>query len=143
MNIGEALERLGSLPYLALAEEATLEEAAVQVTGLRQVRGIYVVDAEGGVLGTISLGALIRHITSTRHRPHFQVRSLLDRITSEKVSDIMDRHLVWARTGEDLRSVVDRMVTANIKEIPVVEENRRLVGVVGLLDLWSLLETSA
>jgi CBS domain-containing protein len=142
MNIEEALSRLGSLPYLAIPGEATMEEAAEQVTGRRQVRGIYVVDAEGRLLGTISLGALVRNITSARHRPQFHTRSLLDRITSEKVIDLMDRHVIFARKSEDLRAVLDRMANGNIKEIPVVDESQRLEGVVGLLDLWNLLAKS-
>lgn len=143
MNIGDALHRLGSLPYLAISGEATMEDAAEQVTGLRQVRGIYVVDEGGRLMGTISLGVLIRHITSARHRPQFHVRSLLDRITSEKVADLMDSHVISAGQADDLREVVDRMVDANIKEIPVVDETRRLIGAVGLLDLWKLLEETA
>jgi CBS domain-containing protein len=143
MNIGDALDQLGSLPYLAIPGEATMEEAAKQVTGMRQVRGIYVVDAKGQLLGTISLGVLIRHITSVRHRPQFHMRSLLSRITSEKMADLMERHVIFAGKEDDLRSVIDRMVTANIKEIPVVDENRCLIGVVGLLDLWNFLEKTS
>ena len=143
MNIGDVLHQLGSLPYLAIPGEATMEDAAEQVASLRQVRGIYVVDEGGRLIGTISLGVLIRHITSARHRPQFHVRSLLARITSEKMADLMDPHVIFAGKADDLREVVDRMVTANIKEIPVVDENQRLIGAVGLLDLWKLLEETA
>lgn len=143
MTIKEALHKLGSLPYLAVPGEATMEDAAEQVTGLRQVRGIYVVDQAGRLMGAISLGVLLRHITAARHRPRFYERSLLARITSEKVADLMDRHVIFARKEDDLGAVVDRMVTGNIKEIPVVDENRCLIGVVGLLDLWKLLEETA
>jgi hypothetical protein len=41
-------------------------------------------------MGAISLGVLIRHITSARHRPQFHVRTLLDRITSVKLADLME-----------------------------------------------------
>ena len=140
MNIGDALDQLGSLPYLAIPGEATMEDAAQQGTGKRQVRGIYVVDERGRLLGTISLGVLIRHLASVRLRPQFHMRSLLNRITSEKMADLMDRHVIAAGKEEDLPSVIDRMMTANIKEIPVVDENRRLLGALSLLDLWNLLE---
>jgi len=143
MNIGEVLQKLGSLPYLAIPAEATLEDAAEQVTGLRQVRGIYVVDEAGRLMGTVSLGALLRHITAARHRPRIYERSLLARITSEKVADLMDRHVIAAGQEDDVARVVDRMVTANIKEIPVVDDAQRLIGAVGLLDLWKILENRA
>jgi CBS-domain-containing membrane protein len=35
------------------------------------------------------------------------------------------------------------MLTANIKEIPVVDEDQRLIGAVGLPYLWSLLEKTS
>ncbi len=143
MNIGEALDKIGSLAYLAIPGEVIMEEAAEKVTGLRQVRGIYVVDERGRLIGAISLGVLIRHITSARHRPEFHVRSLLARITSERVADIMDRRVIFATVDDDVGRVVDRMVTANIKEIPVVDEERRPIAVLGLLDLWGLLEKGA
>lgn len=140
MNIKEALDSLGSLPYLAVPSAATLEEAAERVTGLRQVRGIYVVDDQGRLIGTVSLGVLLRHLTTARHRPQFHVRSLLSRLTSEQVADLMDSHVIYATTEDDVEQVVDRMIAANIKEIPVVDQERRLIGALGLLDLWNLLE---
>ena len=140
MKIKDALDKMGSLPYLALPADATMEEASEKVAGLRQVRGIYVVDEGGRLMGAISLGVLIRHITSARQRPQFHVRSLLSRLTSERVADLMDRHVVFAKKEDDLGAVVDRMVAANIKEIPVVDEERRVIAVLGLLDLWNLLE---
>ncbi len=143
MNIGDVLQQLGSLPYLAIPGEVTLEEAAEQVTDLRQVRGIYVVDEAGRLMGAISLGVLLRHITAARHRPRFYERSLLARITSEKVADLMDRHVISAGQEDEVAAVVDRMVTANIKEIPVVDEKQRLIGSVGLLDLWKILQKKA
>jgi CBS domain-containing protein len=140
MNIKEALDSLSSLPYLAVPSAATLEEAAERVTGLRQVRGIYGVDDQGRLIGTVSLGVLLRHLTTARHRPQFHVRSLLSRLTSEQVADLMDSHVIYATTEDDVEQVVDRMIAANIKEIPVVDQDRRLIGALGLLDLWNLLE---
>jgi CBS domain-containing protein len=140
MKIREALEKIGSLAYLAIPGETTLEEAAQTVTGRRQIRGVYVLDQKGRLMGTISLGVLIRHVTSARHKPQFHLRSLLTRITSERVEDIMDRHVIYATCEDDLGHVLDRMVTANIKEIPIVDEERRVIGAMSLLDLWKLAE---
>jgi hypothetical protein len=48
------------------------------------------IDERERLMGAISLGVLIRHITSARHRPQFHVRTLLDRITSVKLADLME-----------------------------------------------------
>jgi CBS domain-containing protein len=139
MKVSEALTQLDSLPYLAVEGDCTLEEIADRIQDQRQVRGIYVVDAKARLLGTLSLGVLIRHLTTTRHKPLFHVRSLLTRLTSTNVIDLMDKHVVYAQKDEDLEGVLDRMIHSNIKEIPVVDEEKRIISVLSLLDLWRLL----
>jgi Mg/Co/Ni transporter MgtE len=138
MKVSEALSQLAGLPYLAVGGECTLEEVADKIKDQRQVRGIYVVDAEERLLGTVSLGVLIRHLTAARHKPLFHVRSLLTRLTSANVIDLMNKNVVYARKEEDLDRVLDRMIHSNIKEIPVVDEAKRIVAVLSLLDLWRL-----
>ncbi len=138
MKISEALTQVAGLPYLAVGGECTLEEVADKIKDQRQVRGIYVVDAEGRLLGTLSLGVLIRHLTTARHKPLFHVRSLLTRLTSANVIDLMEKNVVCARKEEDLGRVIDRMLHGNIKEVPVVDEEKRIIAVLSLLDLWRL-----
>lgn len=143
MKIREALDKIGHLPYLAISGACTLEEIAEKITDMRQTRGIYVVDDQGRLQGTLSLGALIRHVIAARNKPDFHVRTLLARITCEKVADIMDKHVIYALVDDDLDRVIDRMVRFNIKEIPVVDQERRIMANLGILDLWALMEKRA
>jgi CBS domain-containing protein len=138
MKISEALTLVAGLPYLAVGGDCTLEEIADRIKDQRQVRGIYVVDAEERLLGALSLGVLIRHLTTARHKPLFHVRSLLTSLTSVNVIDLMEKNVVYARKDEDLDRVLDRMIHSNIKEIPVVDEEKRIIAVLSLLDLWRL-----
>ncbi|MFP3869200.1 MAG: HPP family protein [Desulfobacteraceae bacterium] len=140
MKIGEVLDKLDNLPYLAVSGDATLEQVAEKITDMRQVRGIYVVDEQGRLEGAISLGALIRHVIEARNKPSFFVRSLLSRITCEKVSDLMDKHVIYARKSDALDKVIDRMAGSNIKEIPIVDDQGRIIANVSILDLWKLAE---
>ena len=139
MKVKEALAQLSSLPYLVVEGDCTLEEISDKIKDQRQVRGVYVADSQGRLQGTLSLGVLIRHLTSARHKPLFHMRTLLARLTSGKVGDLMDKHVVFARPEEDVDHVLDRMIHSNIKEIPVVDEDRRVIAVMSLLDLWRLL----
>jgi len=138
MKISEALVQVASLPYLVVDGDCTLEEVSDKIKDLRQVRGVYVADSAGRLQGTLSLGVLIRHLTTARHRPLFHMRSWLARLTTGKVGDLMEKHVVSARLEEEVGEVLDRMIDSNIKEIPVVDEDRRLVAVLSLLDLWRL-----
>lgn len=139
MKVSEALTQLASLPYLVVDGDCTLEEISDKIKDQRQVRGVYVADSQGRLQGTLSLGVLIRHLTTARHKPLFHVRSWLTRLTTEKVGDLMDEHVVYARLEEEVDDVLDRMIHSNIKEIPVVDEDRRVMAVMSLLDLWRLL----
>lgn len=86
------------------------------------------------------LGALIREVIAAQHKPQFSVRSLLTRITSEDVADIMDKHVIYAQRDDDLEKILNLMIYHNIKEIPVVDEDQRIIANVGILDLWRLVE---
>lgn len=138
MKVSEALTQITGLPYLTVGGEVTLEEISYKIKDQRQVRGIYVVDTEGRLIGTLSLGVLIRHLTAARRQPWFHARSLLRRLTSGNVIDLMEKNVVYARQDEDLNQVLDRMICSNIKEVPVVDEKHRIIAVLSLLDLWRL-----
>ena len=62
-------------------------------------------DSKGRLQGTLSLGVLIRHLTSARHKPLFHMRSLLARLTTGKVGDLMDEHVLYARLEEEVDEV--------------------------------------
>ena len=140
MKVSEAVAQLSSLPYLVVDRDCTLEEVSAKIKDQRQVRGIYIKDPDGRLQGTLSLGVLIRHLTSPRHKPLFHVRSWLSRLTSGKVGDLMDKYVVYARLDEEVGDVLERMIDTNIKEIPVVDQDQQIIAVLSLLDLWGLLE---
>ena len=140
MKIGEALDKIGYTTYLTISGECTLEETSEKMSKMPQIRGIYVLDKQGRLEGYLSLGVLIRDVIAARHRYSFHVRSLLARITSEKVADIMDENIIFAQKGDDIKKVLDLMVNRNIKEIPVVDEERHIIASMGIIDLWKLVE---
>ncbi|MBW1678225.1 MAG: CBS domain-containing protein [Deltaproteobacteria bacterium] len=140
MKISEVLDKIGDMPYLTISGDCTLNEATEKITGMRQLRSVYVLDKQERLQGTLSLGALIREVIAAQHKPQFSVRSLLTRITSEDVADIMDKHVIYAQRDDDLEKILNRMIHYNIKEIPVVDEDQRIIANVGILDLWRLVE---
>jgi len=140
MKIGDVLHKIGNLPYLTIHIDCTLEEASKKIADVRHLRTIYVLDHEGRLQGTLSLGELIRSMITAGHKPHFHARSLLARITAKKAADIMDKYVVYARKENDLNSVLERMIDNHIKEIPVVDEDKKIIVNIGIIDLWNLIE---
>ena len=140
MRIRAVLDKIERQPYLAVSAESTLEEVAEQITRKKQIRGIYILDKQGRLEGYLSLGVLIRNVVISRHQPRFHIRSLLAQVTSEKVADIMETHLIFARKDDPVERVLDSMADRNIKEVPILDDDRRIIAVAGILDLWRLVE---
>ena len=140
MKIGDVLHKIGNLPYLTIHIDCTLEEASRKIADVGHLRTIYVLDNEGRLRGILSLGELIRSMITAGHKPHFHARSLLARITAKKAADIMDEYVVYARKDNDLNSVLERMIDNHIKEIPVVDEDKKIIANIGIIDLWKLIE---
>ena len=140
MKIGDVLHKIGNLPYLTIHIDCTLEEASRKIADVGHLRTIYVLDNEGRLRGILSLGELIRSMITAGHKPHFHARSLLARITAKKAADIMDEYVVYARKENDLNSVLERMIDNHIKEIPVVDEDKKIIANIGIIDLWKLIE---
>ena len=140
MKIGDVLHKIGNLPYLTIHIDCTLEEASKKISDIGHLRTIYVIGPEGRLQGILSLGELIRSLISAGHKPHFHARSLLTRITAKKAADIMDKYVVYARKEDDPNSVLERMIDNHIKEIPVVDEDKKIIANIGIIDLWKLIE---
>jgi CBS domain-containing protein len=51
------------------------------------------------------------------------------------VSDVMTTDVVWCTEQDDTQEVLSRMGDAQIRRIPVVDQDRNLVGIVALGDL--------
>ena len=138
MKISEALDTIENIPFMAISADRTLTEATEEISGMQQPRSIYVIDKQGRLQGTLSLGVLIREVIASQHKPQFGIRSLLIQITSEKVADIMDKHVIYAQKDDDVEKVLNRMISYNIKEIPIVDKDLHIIANVGILDLWKL-----
>jgi CBS domain-containing protein len=55
--------------------------------------------------------------------------------TETPVSEVMTEDLVWCNEDDDTLEVLGRMADRQIRRIPVIDANRKLVGIVALGDL--------
>ena len=56
-------------------------------------------------------------------------------VNQTKVREIMSKQLVVASASEDLPVAIDRMRTHGVRRIPVLDDERRVIGVVALDDV--------
>jgi CBS domain-containing protein len=135
MKIKEILEinKEREIPFVL--EIATIREVFEKMFKNPHTRLVYVVDSNGKCMGIISLGALIRHIFSFSYEPSVHSRFLIPMITSETARDIMNMGLIYATAEDEVEDVIKEMIKAAIKEIPILDKEKKIIGDVTILDL--------
>ena len=120
-------------------EKANIEDVVDAMIRFEHSRLLYVVDDDRKLVGTISLGLLARHVFSTSHEPQIHPRILINMITAGTAKDIMQKNPVVTTEEEKVEIVLRRMIRTNVKEIPVLDKEKRDVAVITIVDLLKFL----
>ena len=138
---------LDSLPHRVelpvVKTESSLREVLQAMIKRHRGRIVYVADFEGKVKGFISLDNLkdviFRHYLKSRvSDPLVITEHIVELFTSEKAEDIMDAGLSTCHEHECLHDVVIRMIERNVKDMPVVDQEGRIIADLDILDLLEL-----
>jgi CBS domain-containing protein len=135
MKIKEILETIEERELPLVREDETIREVLEKMLKHPHTRLIYVVDEAGKCKGTISLGILIRHLFPHSFEPAIHTRFLIPMITAEIAKDIMNKGLIYATNEDDVEAVIKRMIKAGVKEIAVLDGEKRVVADLTMLDL--------
>lgn len=137
MTIGELLADLGegAHPLPVVGEEATVDEIINAFVVSHHSRLLYVVDSAGCLSGVISFGQMIRHVFYHYHGLQYDTRSMVHKSFSETARDFMQRDPLVVTMADGLEMVLERMVRHNVKEVPVVDQQGRVVADLTMVDL--------
>ena len=148
MPFGKKREPRAIKELTAVAKERELpliheSSSLVEIIGVmkrsRQCRLLFVVDDEGKLMGTISIGVLVRHLFSRGHEPQIHARKLLHSITAETAGHIMQKRPIFAMEDDDIETMLKKMIKSNVKEIAVVDKDKRVVGDLTFVDFLEFL----
>ncbi len=78
---------------------------------------------------------MIRYVFFHYHDPFIDSRSLVSMVVSETAGDFMQREPMFAVYSEDVEDVLQRMIDHNIKEIPILDNEERVVADLAIIDL--------
>lgn len=114
----------------------------------RGVRSLPVVDEQHRLVGILTAGDLLRRANLSIHPalhsdlPAQQLQSDLAalRQSTATAAAIMTPTVITVRAVETVRRAVERMVQHNLKRLPVVDAEGRLVGVVSRIDIFRTVE---
>lgn len=112
----------------------SLEEAARALLDEPECRDIYVTDAEGRVVGHLGFRRLAGVLLSA-HRPTHSRRQMLERVARGPVYEFMDRRFIAARIDDQVHHVLHAHMERRVEDIPVLDGDGRLAGVIRLVDL--------
>lgn len=126
-----------------IGEDALVEEIIQAMICFKHSRLLYVVDDCGQLTGTISLEILVRHVFSRNHVPQIHPRRLVSMITAENAKHIMQKNPIYAMEEEEVGVVLERMIASNMKEIAVLDQEKRVISDITMIDLLAFLMGSA
>lgn len=115
--------------YVALQKEWTVDDALSYLRRTKpaaeQVFYLYVIDAEGRLEGVVSLRHLVVATPETR------------------IADLMTPEVVTVTAGEDQEEVARSIQRYDFIALPVVDEERRLMGIISVDDVMDVIEEEA
>jgi CBS domain-containing protein len=85
--------------------------------------------------GAISLGNLAKHLLFHLNEKEIDNLHLTNMALAETAMDYIDRPLISAKISDKIETVLANMLKASIKEIPIVDDQGRLVADLTLVDI--------
>ena len=129
---------------VATAEYGDELAAVWEMMRRRKLKGVPVIDRARRVIGMVTIVDFLKRVDKTHHaHPRFieRLRAIIRRTTAlhtekpEAVGEIMSAPVVTAREDTHIVSLIPLFSEQNIHHIPVVDKDRRVVGMVTQTDL--------
>ena len=135
-KIADLLEQLKQRKPPVVSKQATVSKIIDAFAVSDHSRVLYVVDDEWRFIGVLSLGNMIRHVFFHYHDPSsIDSRSIISMVVSETAGDFMQREPIFAIYSEDVEDILQRMIDHNVKEIPILDDEKRVVADLTIVDL--------
>jgi len=134
-KIAELLKQLKQRKVPVVTKRATVSEIIDAFSASDHSRILYVVDDEWRFIGVLSLGNMIRHVFFHYHDPSIDSRSLISMVVSETAGDFMQREPIFAIHSDGVEDVLQSMIDHNVKEIPILDDEKRVVADLTIVDL--------
>ena len=133
-SIRELLDLSSSRPTVVSAT-ATIPELVAHMIEDRRTHEVYVNDVDGHYLGLITAQRLAHAVFSYRLPGAGSAIELLDLLSSETADHLLIRESISIHEDEPLTRAIELMFRAGLVELPVLDDDRTIVGNVNLLDI--------
>ena len=135
IKISDIIEEIKNNKAPMISENTPIEDVLGEVINQDSNRVLYVVDNEKRLKGTITLNEVARHIFSMSHEHRVHSRRIMDMVTSEDVDHIMKKRPPYTVENDDISEVIKKMVKSNMKHLALVDENKKIICDVSMVDI--------
>ena len=126
-------------PYPIFVEKKTsTDDIAKMLIANPRLKSVYVVDETLKLIGQVTLKKLIRHEFKNLLPSAFEQFNALDFIDDQTAEDLMVPP-VYIKDNDILKTAFVKMYQSDLDELPVVDKNLHLIGVIDLLELLTIL----
>ncbi len=132
------VRKLITLHPTLVRENAPLDQVAKDLISDPKTRAVYVVDEERHLKGIITLESIMKY--AFRH--HLGVESVhppVKFLTAQKAEEIMVPP-IYAKEEDNLEEVLGEMLKHELEELPVVDDDLKVIGDLNMLEILSIWE---
>lgn len=136
---------------VTIKEEDTIEDAA-RLLNKNGISGLPVVDEDNLVKGIITEGDLIRRVSKISAPSYIEILGgyiplerkkdyidKLNRYMGYLVKDMMSKDVITLSEDAEIEEIATLMVQKKIKRIPIVNDGKRLIGIISRKDIMKML----
>jgi len=126
-------------PYPIFVEKKTsTDDIAKMLIANPRLKSVYVVDNTLKLVGRVTLKRLIKHEFKNLLPSAFEQFNALDFI-GDKTAEALMVSPVYIKDKDTLKTAFVKMYQSDLDELPVVDMNLHLIGVIDLLELLTIL----
>jgi CBS-domain-containing membrane protein len=126
-------------PYPIIVERKTsTDDIAKMLIANPRLKSVYVIDDKYKIVGQVTLKKLIKQEFMNLIPSSFAAFNALEFVGNKTAEDLMDSS-VYVKDNDTLKTVFVKMYQNDLVELPVVDDNLHLIGVIDLLELLTIL----
>jgi len=117
-----------------IQEDWSLEQIMEKLLGNARLKDLYVLDSNKLVIGHLSYKKLAKLVLA-EHCAHHTRSQLLERISAGSAAELMEVHFASAEPNENLDEIIHRQLDHWVEDLPVINQQGELLGVINLSDI--------
>ena len=115
-------------------EDWSLEQIMQKLLSNSRLNDLYVQDENHKVVGHLSYKKLAKLVLAEHCAAHTRSQ-ILERVAAGSAAELMEVHFASATADEELDEIIFRQLDHWVEDLPVIDQDGKLLGVINLSDV--------